>query len=255
MYAFAIEKLPPVIPSITLEKNNIHNAPPIPNTKYPIADPNLEIRSKGRLPYRSESKPNIGAARNCVADILGMRAASLYYHIKDIYELLQLIAQDICSKGQIPDSHLPWHEQLLHIMSEYRSTLMSVRDSAEILLDTVPFTPKRLQLIDTLYRIFLDAGLPPEEVQMVSASINNYVLCFVMDEMKIINMATERGLTVEEIIAHGNDMFRNLPDDQYPNVILMSNFIPRIDKDREFQYSLELMIDGIKNRIDGLKSI
>lgn len=190
-----------------------------------------------------------------LADILGIRAASLYYYIKDKSELLQLIAEDICSKVQISDPHLPWHEQLLHIMSEYRSTLMSVRDSAEILLDTIPFTPKRLQLIDTLYRIFLDAGLPPEEVQMVSASINNYVLCFVMDEMKIINMATEQGLTVEEIIAHGNEMFRNLPDDQYPNVIFMSNFIPRVDKDREFQYSLELMIDGIKNRIVGLKSI
>jgi TetR/AcrR family tetracycline transcriptional repressor len=190
-----------------------------------------------------------------LADNLGIRAASLYYHIKDKSELLQLIAEDICNKIQIPDPLLPWHEQLLHIMSEYRSVLMSVRDSAEILLETAPFTPKRLYLIDTIYRIFLEAGLPPEEVQMVSASINNYVLCFVMDEMKLLNVATDQGITVEELTSHGNEMFKNLTEDQYPNVVFMSDFISRVDKDREFQYSLEIMIDGIKNRIVSLKSI
>ena len=113
----------------------------------------------------------------------------------------------------------------------------------------------RLYLIDTIYRIFLEAGLPPEEVQMVSASINNYVLCFVMDEMKLLNVATGQGITVNELTSHGNEMLKNLPEDQYPNDVFMSEFISRVDKDREFQYSLEIIIDGIKNRIASLKSI
>jgi TetR/AcrR family tetracycline transcriptional repressor len=189
-----------------------------------------------------------------LADTLGIRAASLYYHVKDKSELLQLIAEDICSKIHIPDPKLPWHEQLLLTMNEYRSVLMTVRDSAEILLDTVPFTPKRLYLIDTIYRIFLNAGLPPEEVQIVSAAINNYVLCFVMDEMKILNAARDHGITVEELTAYGTEMFKNLPKDQYPNAVFMSDFITRVDKDREFQYSLEIMLNGIKSRIACVKS-
>jgi AcrR family transcriptional regulator len=189
-----------------------------------------------------------------LADTLGIRAASLYYHVKDKSELLQLIAEDICSKIRIPDPKLPWHEQLLQAMNEYRSVLLTVCDSAEILLDTTPFTPKRLYLIDTIYRIFLEAGLPPEEVQILSASINNYVLCFVMDEMKILNTAREQGITVEELTTYGNEMFRNLPKDQYPNAVFMSDFISSVGKDNEFHYSLEIMLDGIKNRIAFVKN-
>lgn len=89
----------------------------------------------------------------------------------------------------MPDSSLPWQEQILATLDEYRSILLTVRDSAEVLLDSPPFTPQRLKVIDNIFRIFLEAGLPPEEVIMVSTTINNFVISFVMDEMKILNIA------------------------------------------------------------------
>ena len=47
-YAKIVLMLPPVIPSIMRPANSTHKAPPIPKTKYPIAEPNKHIKSNGR---------------------------------------------------------------------------------------------------------------------------------------------------------------------------------------------------------------
>lgn len=185
-----------------------------------------------------------------LAGDLGIRAASLYWHVKDKSELLQLVADTICCKIQIPDSSLPWKEQILLALNEYRAALLTVNDSAQILIDTAPFTYKRLNIINAIFRIFLEAGLPPEEVVMISASINNFVLSFVMDEMRLSRIAKEQGKTVDEIAVIASEIFRNLPKDQYASTVFIADFTMKIDRNREFKFGLELIMEGIKTRLN-----
>lgn len=49
-YAKIVLMLPPVIPSIMRPANSIHRAPPMPKTKYPIAEPKRHTKSNGRRP-------------------------------------------------------------------------------------------------------------------------------------------------------------------------------------------------------------
>lgn len=62
-YAKIVLMLPPVIPSIMRPANSTHKAPPIPKTKYPIAEPNKHIKSNGRRPCLSLKAPSTGAAK------------------------------------------------------------------------------------------------------------------------------------------------------------------------------------------------
>ena len=66
-YAKIVLMLPPVIPSIMRPANSTHKAPPIPKTKYPIAEPNKHIKSNGRRPYLSLKAPSTGATKNTQA--------------------------------------------------------------------------------------------------------------------------------------------------------------------------------------------
>ncbi|MHB1405269.1 MAG: TetR/AcrR family transcriptional regulator C-terminal domain-containing protein [Desulfitobacteriaceae bacterium] len=139
----------------------------------------------------------------------------------------------ICSKIQIPDQSLPWDEQILIALKEYRAVMLTVCDSAEVLADTTPLTSKRLQIIDAIFRILLDAGLPPEDVMLTSTVLNNYVLSFVMDEMRISNFAKEQKKSVKEIASFTSDLFRILPEEQYPNIVRLADFAAIVDRDKQ----------------------
>ena len=95
-----------------------------------------------------------------LADALGVQAASLYWHIKNKSELLQLMADKICEEMNWPDGvGMSWREKVRRGMVSYREALLHYRDSAEIFADTPPVTPNRLRLIESLYKTLGQAGL------------------------------------------------------------------------------------------------
>jgi hypothetical protein len=46
---------------------------------------------------------------------------------------------------------------------------------------------------------------------MASTTINNFVISFVLDEMKILNIAKEQCKTINEIVSDGSKVFKSLP--------------------------------------------
>ena len=78
-----------------------------------------------------------------LADSLGVQAASLYWHIKNKSELLQLMADKICEKMDWPDgAGMPWREKVRRGMVSYREALLQYRDQPKSL-------PIRLRLRPT----------------------------------------------------------------------------------------------------------
>ena len=59
-----------------------------------------------------------------LADLLGIRTASLYWHIKDKAELIQLLADSICGLIPLPDSG-SWRMQAFHLKKLFRRHLFS----------------------------------------------------------------------------------------------------------------------------------
>ena len=56
------------------------------------------------------------------ADLLGIRAASLYWHAKDKAELIQLLADSICELIPLPEPGPgPGQQQILSITWNYRN--------------------------------------------------------------------------------------------------------------------------------------
>jgi len=165
-----------------------------------------------------------------LADSLGVQAASLYWHIKNKSELLQLMADKICEKMDWPDgAGMPWREKGRRGMVSYREALLQYRDSAEIFADTPPLTPNRLRLIESLYKALGQAGLSHEEVVLTADLLNNYVIGFVMEEVRFAERSGQQG---EENEAR---------PDSHP-------VLP--DMEKRFHYGLEIILDGIHFRLN-----
>lgn len=184
-----------------------------------------------------------------LAQSLGIRAASLYWHVRDKAELLQLLADAICARVRPPAATLPWEDQIRSLAGEYRAALLSVRDSAEILAATLPFTPRRLALIESVLRILESTGLPPAQVWLSASFLNNYVLSFVADEMRFSGTAKEKGISLAELHASARDMHRSLPAEQYSTMVRLADQAVSPDMAGQFQFGLEILIDGLRARL------
>jgi len=194
---------------------------PVPLTREGIIDAALSLLNQSGLNRLSMRR---------LADSLGVQAASLYWHIKNKSELLQLMADKICEEMNWPDeAGMSWREKVRRGMVSYREALLQYRDSAEIFADTPPLTPNRLRMIESLYKTLGQAGLSQEEVVLTADLLNNYVIGFVMEEVRF---AGRPGRQEEE---------KEARPESHP-------VLP--DMEKRFQYGLEIILDGISFRLN-----
>ena len=66
-----------------------------------------------------------GLTMRTLAERLGMRAASLYWHIRNKDQLLGLLAEAIVAEVPEPAPDLPWRAQLEAFATDYRDVLRS----------------------------------------------------------------------------------------------------------------------------------
>ncbi|MGM0879223.1 MAG: TetR/AcrR family transcriptional regulator [Bacillota bacterium] len=184
-----------------------------------------------------------------VANALNTSAASLYWHIENKYELLQLLSEQISKKISFPDSSKEWYEQLIELGNEFRQALQSIRDSVEIMTETVPMTPDRLQLIENIYQVLIKAGFMSEDVPAAASLFNNYVLSFVRDEMMQVHIAKTQGLQVGKALEQARDMFQSLPVNKYPAIVELAEYSVAINYDKQFEFGLQVLLDGLNKRL------
>jgi len=128
-----------------------------------------------------------------VAAKLKVKAPALYWYIKNKHELLQLLADYICSLISIPKRKDDWVEEIFELSNNIRSVLLSIPDAAEILMDTLPVTRERLLLIEKTLEIFHRANFPEDKIFFTVTYINTYVTSYVLDEQKQQKLLDEMG--------------------------------------------------------------
>ncbi|MDR0360965.1 MAG: TetR/AcrR family transcriptional regulator C-terminal domain-containing protein, partial [bacterium] len=96
-----------------------------------------------------------GLTMRTLAERMGVRAASLYWHIRDKDQLLGLVAEAILAEVPEPPADLPWRAQLETFATGYRRVLHAHRDAARIVLEVQPAAPG---LYERLVATLLAAG-------------------------------------------------------------------------------------------------
>ena len=98
-----------------------------------------------------------------LAERLGIRAASLYNHVRDNSELLALVADAICERISELDPAKSWRDRLETMALEFRRVLKAHRDGARVLAATPPLGPNRLRLVDQVLHALTTAGFSTAE--------------------------------------------------------------------------------------------
>jgi len=189
-----------------------------------------------------------GLTMRSLAKKLGIKAASLYWHVRGKEELLGLLAEEICAPMGVPDRTLPWQKQLEVLGNEYRRVLLAHRDAARILASSgAPSGPNRLRLTEMVLSILLDAGFSPQDAVYAGSLLNEYVTMFVSGETQYEN--TETKSDRKDSPSEAQNWIKALPPTDYPSVVALADHLMKSDADDRFRFGSEILRNGLETRL------
>lgn len=134
-----------------------------------------------------------------IAKELNIKAASLYWHFSGKLDLYGAIAEYLCSFYKMPEESDNPKDYLISSYRAYRAMLLSTRDSVSVLENSIPDTPRRLEIINAILKELVRMGVKKENLMTVSNLLNNYVLSFVADECRFKNTPPDKLQRLEKM--------------------------------------------------------
>jgi AcrR family transcriptional regulator len=192
-----------------------------------------------------------GLTMRRLAGRLGVKAASLYRHVRGKDELLVLLGDEISGEIPLVRPAGAWREQLVEMAWNVRRGLLAHRDAARLLALTPPFGPRRLRHIEAVLRVLREAGLSGRDAARAAYHCNNFVTEFVADEMRFAAFAGTPRASRRKMFAEARRHFRSLPADEYPTLVAMADELTEDDPDALFQFGLEIWLRGLEELANG----
>jgi TetR/AcrR family tetracycline transcriptional repressor len=176
-----------------------------------------------------------------LADRLGIKAASLYRHVRDKDELLALLADAINAEIPLPRASAGWRDRLAEMAANARRGLLAHRDGARLVATTAPVGAARLRHIESVMKALRDAGLGKREVVRAAYHLNNFITEFVADEQRFAMPAAER----RKAFAGMRRQLEGLPAAEFPTLRDLAAELTEHDPDGNFRFGLEIWLDAI----------
>jgi TetR/AcrR family tetracycline transcriptional repressor len=193
-----------------------------------------------------------GLSMRNLAGRLGVKAASLYWYVRDKQELLALLADAICAEVQPPDAGAPWRAQLEVHIWDYRRVLLAHRDAARVISGSMPSGPNRLRLVDLALGALLEAGFGGLAAMRAGRLLADYVEAFVLEEireMAMLRAAAEPGSAAAAALAEAGRQFLEASSGDYPSIAFVAALVPDTDADGRFRFGGKVILDGLERQL------
>ncbi|MFT0548604.1 TetR/AcrR family transcriptional regulator C-terminal domain-containing protein [Allopusillimonas ginsengisoli] len=190
-----------------------------------------------------------GLTMRKLADALGVKAASLYWHFTNKQALMDAMAdalmEDVARKdlGRLSASST-WKAAVSTTAHEIRRALLSRRDGARVYAGTYVVTDNVLRVAEALIAPLRGAGASTRLASWGAFSILYYVMGFVIEEQPLVDPNT----TPLAVTSH-QGVFEALAAKAYPHVFAATSDLLSSDFDARFHMGLDLLITGLDVRI------
>jgi len=123
-----------------------------------------------------------GLTMRSLAERLGVKAASLYWHLRHKDELAELLLEAINAEIPEPQPGLPWREQLERQAWAWRQALLRHRDAARLAMGRFVMRPQTLRRIELVLATLRAAGFSDADTASAAYVFSNFVPGFVAEE-------------------------------------------------------------------------
>jgi AcrR family transcriptional regulator len=181
-----------------------------------------------------------------IASKLDVKAAALYYHVKNKDELLQLLSDKISVQmgEKWRDPSLSWRAQIIAWSAAFRKALKAYPSAVDIFTETIAMSYHRLLQIEWLYSVLAKAGFTDKQIPWAASMLKNHILGFVAEEVRITSFVNA---DEENTDGKYTSFFEDLPSDQFPHMIRLARETTKTDWE-EFQFGVQVLLDGLSTQ-------
>jgi AcrR family transcriptional regulator len=242
-------------------KDDEPSPPPRPAARGPIPEPpwraDARARAEPRIPITRDAIVEAalrvldregmdGMSMRRVAQELGTGAGSLYWHVRNKGELLQLLSERLAGEIELPaPDPSRWQEQLKDAGRQMRAGAHRHRDGARITLGRVASGPTIARFTEWLFELMTPVGIPDRVIAYLGDMAGLYVGAYAFEESLGVASPTGEDLPPEQIVAMFRDYLLSLPADRFPHVHRAIGDIFGGDADERFEFGLDVILRGI----------
>jgi AcrR family transcriptional regulator len=183
-----------------------------------------------------------------VAEALDTGSASLYAHVANRDELVELMVDRVAADIQVPaPDPACWQDQIRDYARHAQQVWTAHADIARASLAMIPTGPERLRVIEGLIAILRAAGLPDHVAAWAVDRLQMYIEADVYEGW-LYAVKVREGLDVWQHIGSIRDYYRALPADRFPLISSLADTIMTSGEER-FEFGLDLFIGGLAARL------
>jgi AcrR family transcriptional regulator len=191
-----------------------------------------------------------GVSMRRVADELGTGPASLYAHVANKDELLDLLLDRVTAEVQVPDPDPDhWQDQLRQVARSMRDVFRAHRDIAAITLANIPTSLNALRIADRIFAIMLAGGVPPRVAGWALDRLSLYIGADAYEDSLYDKRRRSTGLTEEEYmakyVADVRSFYEQLPPDEFPHLSAHLGDLMSGDGDERFEFGIDMLIRSL----------
>lgn len=176
-----------------------------------------------------------------LAEPLGVTPMSIYWHVRDKAELLELVGHAVLLEVDVPPAGGDWRDQLRDVHRAMYASFLRHPNTAEILIGRARYGAGGLALFERILGTLLGAGFSPEAAFDAYQSLYLFTLG---------SMATSsRSPEFRDAQREGVLYMSTLPADRFPSIRKVVPVIGRRSLDEQFELGLDVQIEGIAARL------
>lgn len=185
-----------------------------------------------------------------VAHALGTGPASLYAHVANKEQLLDLVLDRVYGEFHIPEvDPANWQEQIKDFARSSLRTILTHRGLAAAMLGAPPMGPNGLRLMEGSIALMRGAGLPDAISAYFGELLGQYIAVTALEQESFHERFSEA--TPEqrnEWVSQFSGFLQSLPPAQFPNLVAMASsgqFMQPDSDDDRFELGLDIIVRGL----------
>jgi AcrR family transcriptional regulator len=196
-----------------------------------------------------------GVSMRRVADELGTGPASLYAHVANKEELLDLLHDRVLADIELPEPDpARWREQLREVGLRLYRAYGEHGDIAVVSLANVPTGPNALRLSEWMLALTMAGGVPPRVAAMTLDRLSLYIGADAYEGSLFRKRQLASGLTKEQFFDHFagglRNFFANLPADRFPLLVEHVDKFVDGSGDERFEFGLDMIIRSLASHAE-----
>ncbi|GAA6135739.1 TetR/AcrR family transcriptional regulator C-terminal domain-containing protein [Oceaniserpentilla sp. 4NH20-0058] len=186
-----------------------------------------------------------GLSMRKLADELGVKAMSLYNHVKNKDDLIDGLVEKVVAEIPIPDISKPWKAELANRGMKAHQVLMRHPWASVPLVSRANVGPNMMSYVNATLGCLIEAGFSPALADHAWNAMDNYIYGFTLQSLNFPFKEGEYQQVAQQYLP-------SLPKAQWPYLYALSEKVAMGEHDgvNHFEFGFEFILDGLEGLLN-----